>query len=209
MINVKDDLIGKAFKCPKCGHVLRLIIKPNTAPAKAAKVSAPAVEEDVSSEYEAFISYRHVEPDRGFAKWLHSSLESYRVPSRLRRDRGIAPRIKRVFRDEEELAASSDLKREVELALRRSRFLIVICSPRTPSSEWVNKEVLCFREWNRDDRILALLIEGEPAEAFPRSSGGKLSSSPVMAFHISLTSRPRVAWFLCICIMTRLSALPR
>src|SRR5262249_35078475 len=48
-------------------------------------------------------------------------------------------------------------------------FLIVVCSPRTPSSEWVNREVERFREMGRGDHILALLIEGDPAEAFPRA----------------------------------------
>ena len=37
--------------------------------------------------YGAFISYRHVEPDRKWAKWLHTTLETYRVPRRIVRDR--------------------------------------------------------------------------------------------------------------------------
>jgi WD40 repeat protein len=119
--------------------------------------------------YDAFISYRHVEPDRKWATWLHRALETYRVPRRLVREHGIASRIRRVFRDEDELPASADLKNEIETALQASRFLIVVCSPRTPASEWVNKEVVRFREMGRDNRILALLIEGEPGQSFPRS----------------------------------------
>jgi WD40 repeat protein len=119
--------------------------------------------------YEAFISYRHVEPDRRWAKWLHTALETYRVPQRLVKERGIAPRIRRIFRDEDELPASADLNKEIESALKQSRFLIVICSPRTPQSEWVNKEVERFREMGRHDQILALLVEGEPSESFPRA----------------------------------------
>ena len=119
--------------------------------------------------YEAFISYRHVEPDRTWAKWLHKSLESYRVPQKLIAERGIAPRVRRVFRDEEELAASSDLSRSIESALMESRNLIVICSPRIPSSRWVNEEVARFRKLGRADQVFALLIEGEPAESFPAS----------------------------------------
>lgn len=119
--------------------------------------------------YNAFISYRHVEPDRKWAKWLHSALETYRVPAKLVRERRIPARVGRVFRDEEELPASADLNSEIESALQGSKFLIVICSRRTPESEWVNKEVIRFRQLGRDERILALLIEGEPQEAFPRS----------------------------------------
>ena len=119
--------------------------------------------------YAAFISYRHVEPDRRWAMWLHRSLETYRLPRKLAREYGLPPRVGRVFRDEEELPASSNLSDEIDFALFQSRFLIVVCSPRTPQSEWVNKEVERFREWGRHDRILALLIKGEPAESFPRA----------------------------------------
>lgn len=118
-------------------------------------------------QYDAFISYRHVEPDRAWAKWLHARLETYRVPRVVRKKLGVSSRLKRVFRDEEELPVSADLNREVEAALRASRFLIVICSPRTPESRWVNREVERFRELGRHDQILALLIEGEPTVAFP------------------------------------------
>ncbi len=118
--------------------------------------------------YDAFISYRHVEPDRKWAKWLHKALETFKTPKVLVK-KGIAPRIKRVFRDEDELPASADLSTEIDTALTQSRFLIVVCSPRTPESEWVNQEVVRFREMGRHDKILALLIEGEPAESFPRA----------------------------------------
>lgn len=129
----------------------------------------PQAREARGFRYDAFISYRHVEPDRRWAKWLHSALETYRVPKKLTRELGIPGRIKRIFRDEEELPASADLSREIETALQQSRFLIVICSPRTPESKWVDKEVVRFREMGRNDRILALLIEAEPGEAFPRA----------------------------------------
>jgi WD40 repeat protein len=119
--------------------------------------------------YAAFISYRHVEPDRRWAKWLHAALETYRVPAAARAARRVPPRVGQVFRDEEELPASSELKTEIDTALRASDFLIVVCSPRTPESLWVNTEVQRFRELGRGDRILALLIEGEPRTSFPRS----------------------------------------
>jgi tetratricopeptide (TPR) repeat protein len=72
-----------------------------------------------------------------------------------------------VFRDEEELAASSDLSKEIDAALVASKFLIIVCTPRTPHSKWVNEEIRRFRELGRSDRILALLVEGEPRESFP------------------------------------------
>jgi WD40 repeat protein len=140
------------------------------------------VTEDREYRYDAFISYRHVEEDRTWAQWLANAIESFRVPSRFSRVQrsrwtrcrsglgdilGLHRRELVVFRDEEELPASASLTRSIEDALHQSRFLIVVCSPRTPSSEWVNKEALKFRELGRGDRILALLIEGEPAESYP------------------------------------------
>jgi tetratricopeptide (TPR) repeat protein len=118
-------------------------------------------------EFVAFISYRHVDPDRRWAQWLHRALETYRVPRDLRASAGLPARLGRAFRDEEELAASGDLGAEIERALRASRFLIVVCSPRIVDSAWCNREVERFREMGRGDRILALLIEGEPHESFP------------------------------------------
>ncbi|AMV18438.1 hypothetical protein VT03_11140 [Planctomyces sp. SH-PL14] len=53
----------------------------------------------------------------------------------------------------------------------RARFLIVVCSRRTRESQWVNREIVRFRELGRHDRILALLIDGEPHEAFPIALG--------------------------------------
>jgi len=119
--------------------------------------------------YDAFISYRHVEPDRAWAKWLATSLETYRTPKHLVKERGVPARISRCFRDEDELPASADLSAEIETALADSRFLIVVCSPNTPESEWVNREVVRFREMGRHNQILAVLIDGEPSESFPRA----------------------------------------
>jgi WD40 repeat protein len=130
---------------------------------------APSDNPASASAYRVFISYRHVEPDRKWAKWLHSALETYRVPQAIADERCLGRRIGQVFRDEEELAASPDLNKEIRQALDRSDYLIVVCSPRTPHSKWVNAEVDHFRTIGREDRILALLIEGEPAEAFPTS----------------------------------------
>ena len=45
-----------------------------------------------SFHYDVFISYCHAGPDRTWAKWLHASLETYRVPRRLARERGLPRR---------------------------------------------------------------------------------------------------------------------
>ncbi len=117
--------------------------------------------------YHAFISYRHAEPDREWAIWLHSAIERYRVPRRLVKERNLPRRVRPLFRDEEEAAASFDLSVTIKQALIRSRYLVVICSPATPASKWINEEIAFFQSLGRGDRILSLLIEGEPHESFP------------------------------------------
>jgi len=91
------------------------------------------------------------------------------VPKRLARDHGLPRRIGRIFRDEEELAASPHLSKDIQDALRRSTHLIIVCSPRARDSKWVNAEVDFFRSLGRSEKILTLLIEGEPATSFPPS----------------------------------------
>ena len=65
------------------------------------------------------------------------------------------------------MSASSNLPKEIEQALNHSKWLIVVCSPRAVLSPWVNREIAYFRGLGRDQQILALLIEGEPASSFP------------------------------------------
>ncbi len=115
-------------------------------------------------KYWAFLSYSHT--DRQWGDWLHKALETYRVPRRLigqeSRDGKIPARVFPVFRDREELPVSSDLSTNIEEALRESRYLIVICSPRSAQSRWVGEEIKTYQQLGREDRILALIVDGEP-----------------------------------------------
>jgi hypothetical protein len=134
-----------------------------TAPAAAVGRSAttPPV---ASFTYWAFISYSHV--DEPHAKWLHQSLEGYRVPKALRsQDTRLEPvpaRLFPVFRDRDELSAAPRLGERIERALEQSRYLIVICSPAAATSPWVNKEVAFFKALGREDCVLSLIVDGEP-----------------------------------------------
>jgi len=134
-------------------------------------------------EYDAFVSYTgsgSADPgparlDREVAERLIRLLETYRSPRPLVRQ-GRPRRLRRVFRDRDELAAASDLEASLIEPLRRSRFLIVVCSPRARSSRWVNQEVATFTRLRGEDHILTLLIEGEPGEAFPPALARQLPS---------------------------------
>lgn len=123
------------------------------------------------THYDAFISYRHTEPDMFAAKTLHKELEAFRLPKNLMKKLGPEEtkktRIRRVFRDQEELPISSDLKEPILNALRNSDFLIVICTPRLKESLWCCTEIEQFIAMHGQERVLAVLAGGEPEESFP------------------------------------------
>ncbi len=123
------------------------------------------MEEEVY-RYRAFISYRHVDRDRKWARWLVEKLETFRTPRTLVRH-GAPLHIGHLFRDDDEIPASSDLSHQIDDALRASQFLIVGCSRETPHSKWVRHEIDIFRSLGRGHHILALLVDGEPEESWP------------------------------------------
>jgi hypothetical protein len=128
-------------------------------------------------KYWAFISYSHA--DEEWAKWLHRSIETYRVPRKIvgrETPQGkITKRLFPVFRDRDELPGASDLGGKLQEALRTSRSLIVICSPKSAVSKWVNEEVKSYKSVGHADRVFCLITDGEPnaapdsglLEAFP------------------------------------------
>jgi hypothetical protein len=155
-------------------------------------------------KYWAFISYSHA--DEEWAKWLHKSIETYRVPRKLvgrATSNGTLPRrIFPVFRDRDELPGASDLGGKIQEALKTSRSLIVICSPKSAVSKWVNEEVKAYKTLGRADHVLCLMIDGEPnaapdsglLECFPRAvrfevgDDGELTEIP--AEPIAADARP-------------------
>lgn len=117
--------------------------------------------------YDAFISYRHTEPDRFAAENLHRQMEAFRLPGKLSETAGERTRIERVFRDKDELPLTNNLEDPIMKALAESEYLIVICSPRLRESLWCRKEIETFIRMHGREKVLAVLIEGEPAESFP------------------------------------------
>ena len=117
-------------------------------------------------KYVAFISYRHKELDASVASKLHSLIERYPVPKSIAKSR-CSNRIGIVFRDKEELPLSSDLSKSIMDALDNSEYLIVVCTPDTPGSHWVQKEIEYFLEKHSYDKILIVLAAGEPENSFP------------------------------------------
>ena len=127
-------------------------------------------ESKIKYKYDAFISYRHIEPDLTIAKILHEMIEKFNIPKHLRtasnKENSIDDKhVFRVFRDREELS-TKDLSTMIEEAIANSKNLIVICSKRTSLSPWCRKEVQLFKKIHGVNNIIPVLIEGEPDEAF-------------------------------------------
>jgi TIR domain-containing protein len=152
-------------------------------------------------KYWAFISYSH--KDTAIADWLHKKLETYRVPPSLvgtpTRD-GTAPeRLIPIFRDREELPTSSQLGDNLQRSLQQARYLVVICSPASAQSRWVEEEIRSFKNWHGRDRIIALIGSGIPnaidpaEECFPHSlrfETDGADASPVRIEPIAADLRP-------------------
>lgn len=125
---------------------------------------------DIRKKY-AFISYNH--HDAKMAKWLHKKLESYKLPTEIHNEFEESKYLRPVFRDQEDLNTGI-LSDELRKHLKSSKYLIVICSPRSAKSEWVNNEVKAFIEWGRMEYIIPFIIDGTPNskdeyECFPLS----------------------------------------
>ncbi|MFN0024307.1 MAG: TIR domain-containing protein [Parvularculaceae bacterium] len=134
----------------------------------------------MTRRYKAFISYSWA--DREWGEWLHRSLETYRAPKGVADGQLLHP----IFKDREEEAAGVSVGAAIEAALGASEFLIVICSPRSAQSMWVNREVAWFKTYKNKANILALIVDGEPGiagvpgreaeECFPKTLTHKVGS---------------------------------
>lgn len=120
-----------------------------------------------SERYRAFISYSH--QDEAFARWLHRQLEAWRVPRDLvgrRTPVGEVPRsLRPIFRDRDDFAGGASLRQATREALAVSEFLIVLCSPASANSGYVDEEVRQFKALGRGDRIIPVILSGEPGDA--------------------------------------------
>ena len=97
--------------------------------------------------YDAFISYRHAEPDAAFARDLVGALErdGYRVAI-----------------DERDFAANASFLQEMERCIRESRFTLAVLSPRYLGSGPAEEEAVLTRVLDLGDRqrrLVPIVIE--------------------------------------------------
>ena len=130
-------------------------------------------------KYKAFISYSH--KDERWATWLHRAIESYRLPKKLVGSStpvGIVPkRLYPVFRDRDDLSSSSDLSSTVVESLFEAENLVIICSPHSADSDWVNQEIREFIRLGRQENIFCVIVKVRSmklTQRTPSRAGGVL-----------------------------------
>lgn len=133
---------------------------------------------DKKNKYFAFISYKR--EDEEWAIWFHHELENYHLPTTLNGRDDLPTIFRPVFRDVDELKAGN-LPEQIYNALADSTYLIVICSPNSATSKWVNKEILDFIKIGQTKgidnvkNIFPFIVNGTPhsknksEECFPKA----------------------------------------
>ena len=112
---------------------------------------SPAPRPDRRMEYDAFLSYAHRDKEvtSAIQKGLHQ------IGRRVGQLRAL-----RVFRDDTNLTANPDLWAKISEALDESRFMIVVLSPQSAASHWVNEEVKYWLKHHGHDKLMLVLAEG-------------------------------------------------
>ena len=119
-------------------------------------------------KYFAFISYSH--SDKKIAKKLKKWLKNYHLPSRMVENHPNLPKdLNPIFMDETNLVAKGNksLRNSLQENLNISNYLIVICSPNSAKSKYVNDEVDYFIKIGRSDHIVPFIIDGIPYSKDP------------------------------------------
>jgi WD40 repeat protein len=134
--------------------------------------------------YNAFLSYSHAADNR-LAPALQTGLQQFAKPwNRLR--------AVRIFRDKTGLSVTPGLWSSIEEALDSSDYFLLLASPGSAQSHWVQKEVEHWLSRRPAKNLLVLLTDGEIAwdsrtndfdwnitNALPRSIGGKFTEEPL------------------------------
>ncbi len=117
-------------------------------------------------KYVAFLSYSH--RDQEFGEAVHRELENYRIPADLVGKAGlhgaIPSKLRPIFRDRLDLEAGPSLCDQVTEAIANSQAMVVICSPASARSPYVNEEIRQFKALGRAHRIYPIIIDGEPGD---------------------------------------------
>lgn len=144
--------------------------------------------------HSAFISYKHDDVQgagQDWAEWVGQQLEGYLTPTEfvgaesIYKD-AVPARLVSVFRDRHEIPGTGDLNEMLHSALRRSRILVVLCSPRAAVSKYVEDEVHFFKSLGCASQIVALILDGKPHSKLP----GTECLPPSLAYELGADGTP-------------------
>ena len=106
-----------------------------------------------------------------------------------------------IFRDRDDFTAGNSLNEQTLAALDASASLILLSSPHSAKSHYVNEEVRLFKQRHPDRPIIPMILDGKPgdptAECFPPAlkfdvaADGELTDRPadVLAADVRETGR--------------------
>ena len=123
------------------------------------------MENNKPNKYFAFISYKR--EDEEWALWLQHEMEHYHLPTSFNGREDVRQNLRPVFRDIDELAAGN-LPAQIQQALVNSQNLIVVCSPLSAASSWVNQEIETFISLGKTEQIFPFIVDGNsPRDYYP------------------------------------------
>lgn len=117
-------------------------------------------------KYYLFISYSR--RDSRAAAYLQRQLEHFRVPVKLVAKENLPEGqkyLRPVFRDRRDLKNTEEsFTSDIKVALEQSRYLLVLCSPNSAESKWVDAEIKHFLKTHGGDysKIVPVILSGRP-----------------------------------------------
>jgi tetratricopeptide (TPR) repeat protein len=146
--------------------------------------------EPITLKYRAFLSYAHA--DTAWAKRLHRRLENFRIDKdlvgRATAQGAVPATLRPIFRDRDDFTAGHTLTDQTIAALDASAALIVLCSPASAKSHYVNEEIRLFKARHPERPVIPVIIDGTPGDAerecfapalrFVVSADGKVTDTP-------------------------------
>lgn len=118
-------------------------------------------------KYFAFLSFQS--GDAKEALQMQRALETYRLPYAVSRKHRLPRRLGQCFCYLTDISLREELMHELEARLAESKYLIVLCSPRSAKSTFVNGGIERFISLGRRDRIIPLIVEGIPYSGDPET----------------------------------------
>ncbi len=119
----------------------------------------------MDKKYFAFISYSR--KDKVAAEWLQKGMEHFRYPRESVVMSKCPPHkkfVRPIFLDKNELEVSStSFNSDIERCLANSKYLIILCTPSSAHSPWVNAELEYFLKTHNSDLSLVLPIIADDA----------------------------------------------